>query len=461
MGDASEVNIGPISQAIFIGSANYATTGNCEWSRTNTALGAYTADADCPAPTIELNPGPGTISTSDADLPQFTVNNLPPGNYLVLMSGGAVIPGATVDMCHAINDGTTTAPAVCQVVSTTVSGPLFVSGHFNYTTAGSRTFALYTSSSSSTSALRNRAAQQSLSFKLYRYPNSFEQAYNPSLVPFLWRGKHANGCSMFWTSTSGHTIASGDASSCSLSDMVNVNAGTVTATMNGALSITPGIVFNAPRAGVYDIKSDIQSNPSSNISWSYRMMNGANILHEVINESTTTGVTMTDHLFGRVTINSVGRVQIDIYGRVSSSTVTAEVQSPSSDSPVYWTVTEVTQTMPMPLLVNSVTSQLSSVLAFESATINCDAGSAITSQDGSWVSSVGNISAGACVVTLTAGAFSSTPRCFAQDIAVAGDPSSISAVATSATSVTVDCVQAGGTTDCTAYDFNLYCRAGK
>lgn len=70
-------------------------------------------------------------------------------------------------------------------------------------------------------------------------------------------------------------------------------------------------------------------------------------------------------------------------------------------------------TQPAPLLVGSVTSQYSGLTRIEAAKLNCDAGSAITSQQGTWVSSIGNVSAGSCVVTLVTGIFSSTPYCWA------------------------------------------------
>lgn len=82
----------------------------------------------------------------------------------------------------------------------------------------------------------------------------------------------------------------------------------------------------------------------------------------------------------------------------------------------------------------------------ERATIVCDASSSITSQSGSWISSVGAYSAGNCSITVASGRFSATPSCTAS---LASAPGSEAAVGvsvnfTSATSGTVYCRFASG-----------------
>lgn len=91
------------------------------------------------------------------------------------------------------------------------------------------------------------------------------------------------------------------------------------------------------------------------------------------------------------------------------------------------------------------------------ANIDCDGGSSINSQIGSWVSSVGNISGGACAITLNAGVFTQTPYCFAQYNEGFGAVGRIlSLQASSATSLTSDCEQDESST-CSDYDFFLQC----
>ncbi len=87
------------------------------------------------------------------------------------------------------------------------------------------------------------------------------------------------------------------------------------------------------------------------------------------------------------------------------------------------------------------------------ARIACSSSSAIVSQVNNLVASVGNISSGACTVTLTSGLFSTTPLCVISGTSLA----IISADPTSSTSVNTDCDQVAGLAPCTAYVATLQC----
>lgn len=71
----------------------------------------------------------------------------------------------------------------------------------------------------------------------------------------------------------------------------------------------------------------------------------------------------------------------------------------------------------------------------EIAKLNCDSSSAITSQIGNWVSTIGNIATDTCTVTLVTGIFSATPHCLATwagtstALMIAASPSSATSVA--------------------------------
>ena len=118
------------------------------------------------------------------------------------------------------------------------------------------------------------------------------------------------------------------------------------------------------------------------------------------------------------------------------------------------------ETMNAPLIKNSVVNSSDGVTSTEAAHINCDASSAVLSQHGSWVSSVGNVASGACAVTITTGIFSSTPYCWAimNDSGFAATNYSLVVIPASSTSVSFDCY-AGG--DCTDFDVSLFCMGSK
>ena len=127
----------------------------------------------------------------------------------------------------------------------------------------------------------------------------------------------------------------------------------------------------------------------------------------------------------------------------------------------YLEVTEYYSTS-TPMLVGSVTSNSSGLERIERAKLNCDAGSAITSQSGSWVSSIGNIASGACAVVVASGIFSSTPTCTATlNQAIGTFTAGTQVLPTSATAFSVGCtyLNNGSSTvnNCTSSDFDVVC----
>lgn len=92
------------------------------------------------------------------------------------------------------------------------------------------------------------------------------------------------------------------------------------------------------------------------------------------------------------------------------------------------------------------------------ARLNCDAASAITYQDGTWISTIGNIVAGACSVTIATGAFATAPVCqVVTETGSGADPVNVGfTAAPTTTNVTVDCDTDTGA-DCTVNDFELIC----
>jgi hypothetical protein len=180
-------NVSNISQAQFIGSAYFATTASCTWSRTNTALGAFSTTAACPGPTVESNPGPGVIQTTDTDLPKVTVNNLPPGNYMVVVHSTVYESTSGANGAIAISDGTTIAAAraaIAGITTSIASGNL--TAFFTYTTTGNRTFEIYGRGDSGSTSIDNAAGADQTSFAIYRFPSAGEIAVRSDNSNFDW-----------------------------------------------------------------------------------------------------------------------------------------------------------------------------------------------------------------------------------------------------------------------------------
>lgn len=460
LGDAETVNLTNIAQAQFIGAGYFATTANCSgWSRTNTALGAFASDADCPGPTVEINPGPGTIQTTDVDLPKFTVNNLPPGNYEVWVTV-PTLKDATGNPCtFTLNDGTTSSGrGNCGSTASAADGVTFA-GHFNYTTAGNRTFEVYGASGSGAIAIDNSISNKSLQFWIYRYPIASEQAFKPSQVPFLWQGYHDSDCGFSRTNTA-LGLPAGDAS-CTFASYTGTNYGSVTSTLNGAATLTPGIGLVLPKTGMYEVCANVGfTGATTGAAEGMAIVTSGSItLVQQAYQQAASLITVLP-ICGWHNATSPGLETFTLY--ISGSSGSTTIGGNASIRAINWYVKYLSQNMPMPLLVNSVNNTSTGVTGVEVAKLNCDAGSAIMSQHGSWVSSIGNVSGGACAVTLAAGAFSATPYCTATSATAGGISTGLelNVDATSATAVSVDC-EDDASTACSAFDFILHCVGAK
>lgn len=105
-------------------------------------------------------------------------------------------------------------------------------------------------------------------------------------------------------------------------------------------------------------------------------------------------------------------------------------------------------------LDNSVTTSPSAGATVDVAFINCDSSSTINKQSGSWVSSVSNISSGACTVTWTTNYFPNDPYCLSTNFDNTTDITTLANANT--TSVTTNGFGIGGSDD-TSYDVMLIC----
>lgn len=160
-----------VAQAQLAVDAYIAGTANCTgWARTSTTLGAFSSDADCPGPTIALN-NVGQAQTTDSDLPRFTVNNLPAGQYKATFISASFMSVSAANSMS-IFDGTTSC-AEFNSNTDTSTGQTTFSCTFNYTSSGNRSFELYARSASSTVNIQNDTGtgySRNLRFILEYYP---------------------------------------------------------------------------------------------------------------------------------------------------------------------------------------------------------------------------------------------------------------------------------------------------
>lgn len=444
-------NSAQVSQAQFIGSASFATTAACTgWTRSSTTIGAFASDTDCPGPVVDLNPGPGTIQTTDADLPKVTVNSLPPGYYEVSFAGGFANSNESY---LAVNDGTTTS--VNSDIGVAATGGFHIKAYFNYTTAGNRTFELY-GSSRSASALTlstgdtGTTGAKGLVFSIVRYPNTTEQAFRPDQSPASWSGYHTNGAT--WAKTTTATYADFTATGTAvLVERTNRNFGTVTT----AASNLPGITFLPPRAGRYQICASAPVYGSGGGNAAIRLFDGTTAIAESQYNSTST---VSRPLCG--IWNAASIVSTTVKLQTTNSGITANLDSLATGSTalIEWSILELDAPLPAPYLVGSVVNNSSGVTNELYAVLNCDSSSAITSQSGTTaigVATIGNISSGVCAGTF-AGMWSGTPVCVANAKGATLDQT-VRIDATSSTAFSLYCIVASTGVAATTCDASVIC----
>lgn len=407
LGDASGYNISQISQANLVGSAYFASTASCIFTRTSTTLGSL-SDTDCPGPTVELNPGLGTIQTTDANSPIVTVNNLPSGNYIAHFVGQSYISTSSQLNALAINDGTTTAGQVAGPANTT-AGAFHVAATFSYSSSGNRSFELYASSAANAVNIDLTASNQRLYFYLERFPSSAEIAYRADLVNAIGTVKYAGTTNCAWSGTTGSYT----------SFAADTDCPTPTTVGNGSAAGTkiPAGVFSNIPAGYYMVVASGLLNTQysgSSTECLYRLYDGTT---QIGTAAVTSYSNNTSNYEGQI----VGFINYSSF----QSSKTIEVQYTrttgggtcginNGGSTVDFSISLI----PMqpqsqaPLLVGSVTSNSSGLERIERVSVSNGGTCSISSQSGSWATLNSSTPAnGGCTINISSGTFSATPSC--------------------------------------------------
>jgi hypothetical protein len=168
-----------LSQSGLAGTSFYPQTTNCTWARTNTALGAFPTDSDCPGPTV--NGSIGIWQTTDDDLPTQTINNLPAGKYVVRASvptGGSNADAITSwalsdDGCSTFKGG-----GYDRDDGANQREQINLEGVFTYTTAGNHTFEICAAASAGPASILNAdtTVRNILEWTIIYYPLASTQA---------------------------------------------------------------------------------------------------------------------------------------------------------------------------------------------------------------------------------------------------------------------------------------------
>jgi len=256
-------NLQNVSQSYFVGSAYFATTASCTWSRTNTALGAFSTTAACPGPTIESNTGPEVISTTDTDLPKITLSNLKAGTYRIVTQFTGFV-GASFNIgSFTLSDGTNQS-GYCSA-SESASGsdliPCTLESTFTYSSSQSSvTFEIFGAAQSGSINIQNDIALLKTKVSIYYIPSSSQIAVNQNSAGWFVDANISGASPSLGASAVSSYAEITDAS---LSMTQNTGSASVQipcSSTNASSGLTcssgsegVGVVFNAPEAGQYQV----------------------------------------------------------------------------------------------------------------------------------------------------------------------------------------------------------------
>lgn len=477
-----------VASAILAGEFWYQTDGNCVWSVTNTAATVFPTDSDCPAISSKNVDSSVVIDASDDDLPNWVFTSLAPGKYEITITGtlqGASL-GAEVGV-WLFDDTASDYIAKSNPLNVAIVAggyPFTMQTTFTMPVAGPKTFIIHGSATSGAVLLHNgylaaTSGDHGLKMILKKFPLASDSALSFTKSKFFVSANIGGANFDLGTSTQASYIemtnGGMDLVQNSVSDAVGIacigteegELGQFTCTGNES----NGIVFNAD-ADVYRA-----------CIWFAHAQNGANgdtafqIVEtpnnaQTISQEGNTRLASVDRggdshqaspsSCGEFSFTSGGKKTLRLMYEQSLTAATlnevlGDRASGVGQRDIHWTVERIHERRGGITFNNMVSTSISSGLKHNIARLNCDAASAILYNPGSWISVMGNVSAGECVITIAGGIYTVAPVCNALITSNAGVSRIVSIVgAPTTTNVTLDCHDDGGTA-CTSYDIELMC----
>lgn len=394
-------NVGSVAQASLVGTINWAGATNCVWTASSAGSGAFadfTADNDCNNPTVT-----GDLVAPGTKVPQFTINNMPAGKYLIVVNGMFDINGAQSDW--RITDGTNNFYSGAQNTGAATSFNT-LNATAEYSSADSRTFKIQANSVGSAVDLKinNERTYRYLTISVYRFPTSSEIAYRPEQLINTSTLKYAGTTNCIWETTSASFAAFAADTDCPTP--------TVTGNASAPGTKIPGVTISSLPAGKYMVVT--QANLYGTVAADqcrYELYDGTNS-SGFVPIYTSAGVANNNGTI--VGVFSYTALQSNLTFQVralrSSGSGNCQIRVNDSTESFQISVIPLDKNGNTPLLVGSVTSNSTGAERIERVSVDCDASSGVLSQSGSWISSVGNRATN-CQVNIASGIFSSAPTC--------------------------------------------------
>ena len=424
-------SIGEVSQARSLGSLAWAITTSCTWSTAATSYGAYSSDADCDDNARSII---GSVTdVSAGQLPKVGIPWQGAGTYKVTATGRFSKNNSSADTAYfrGIDDdsnvwlgsfalGTSGANSVSSGGSTFsryYSSPPASGSTINFSLQG------YVSSASSTAQIR--PSDEVFSLAVEYQPSSSQVAvradapgnmltsYTPTFtgfgtatnISFQYQCVGANMLMVKGRATAG-TVTATEA-------RISLPSGFTAASTYSTLEVVGVIARNASSATYFGDYTTIE--PSVTYMTVSRQSSAANALSKA----------NADDAFSTGNNFSVG--------------------------PSFIQVASGCGNMPKVFIPGSVYAGSTAVKKMGAARVICSSSSSIVSNPDGMIASIGNISSGACTITMATSYFTSTPIV---TTGVSQTGRFVSADVTSATSITSGCQTDAGV-NCTTYNLSL------
>lgn len=386
-------NVGTVQQAQLLGTIK-VTGCSGAWTSSSTTIASFSVNTGCTYTATGAASAPGT------QIPAISFSQIPAGN-LFLQAEGTFTQANTSNYTASFQfyDGTNSANEVsnCRVGTGPISCPGINQSISYSTTQSNVTLQIRTFVDSGGLSAIQGSSSYPLVIKVYWFPTSAQGALTQNTTPAYYNGYHENSCAWTVTATS-YTDFPADAS-CALTvrNQSNISCSTVG-------SVLPAVACTLPSTGPYYICGKVSVFGGATVGHAVRIWDGTTTISE--GSDVSTNEPDEKSLCGIYNATSLTPT-ISLQGQASSGSVT--IQSQRTSPAVEWTIINLAQSFPAPLLIGSVTSNTSGLERIERATVNCgNSGSSVTSQSGNWVTISNGGGAGACTLNFS---FTSTPTC--------------------------------------------------
>lgn len=407
-----------VGQASLWGGSTWPATANCTWSNSATSWQVYSADTDCTNPSgSNLQ---GYASAPSTKVPGIKFDTMPAGRYLVLVSGPLYKSTTSSGSCEwRVHDGTNAWRGESVASSTTAAHTVStLVAEFEYTTAQSNvTLQLQEQSlagETCTIPIDNSVVSSGLTIQVYKFPSVQETAFKPDAVANSWSGYH-DGADCVWSTTSTSFVDPAIDASCTFTQRTNTNFGTVTSYNDGTPGNNyPGIVFTPSRPGTYQVCAVVSlQNGTSGSNADMQLTDGTAVIGKSgVTAAQSGAYVQMPSVCGQYKATSTSSVTLKLQLKATGGgTAYISTSNSSGADAVAWSIFQVDQALPAPLLVNSVVSPSAGVEQIVRAFITNPGSCAVSTQSGSWIGSVADPAAGECQINIAAGTFSSTPSC--------------------------------------------------